>query len=75
MTKLRRFFRAFADGFGVIPLSPPRRRRVQDLPVIQSILNRSDGDAIRADWEAVGNDLRRAMEAEGLGRDGRNENE
>lgn len=52
---------AFWQGFfSAFCIFPPRRARTK---FGRRFLQRSDAEALRSDWEAVGADMRRAMEA------------
>jgi hypothetical protein len=49
----RAFLHGATQAFNVFP--PPR--------AMPKIVERSDAEAIRSDWEAVGQDLRRALDS------------
>lgn len=58
-TTLKSFMRSFVDGYGrAIDIGATRQKIVFD-----EILDVSDDDAIRSDWEAVGSDLKYGITA------------
>ena len=51
------FWRGFVNGFTLSPVS-----KSIDLSKTKDIINTSTEEAIKQDWEAVGNDLKKAID-------------
>ncbi len=56
---MKDFWRYFWEGVGSISLFPPRLRK---RPLSDEEARRADYEALKGDWEKVGEDLRRAIQ-------------
>jgi hypothetical protein len=56
--KWRAFWQGFASVFDLFGVHHERRYKA----LMKDVLGKTDAEAIRSDWEAVGGDLRKAIE-------------